>query len=1356
MTVASNQRPVRASAQLVRRGHHSVRNRHGLAEPDTATAVLDTGRKPHSKTLSGREPAWVARGVLAACALTLAAPEARAATRPAQAPGWIVDQWTREDGLPMDHAMDVVRTPDGIIWTATVAGLVRFDGVRFETLDAKDLPGLRTSRQVALAVSPIDGALWFLSDHGQAVSRLLDGQLEVWSREQGFSASPFGLVQDEQGIWLGTDRGLYELTDHPEPRFEELGLSKVVGTTTDAEGARWIAEAGGQVARIGVDGEIERFGVAKGLPAVINRLLPGPAHQPVVLSDLDQQPHVWDGGRFRPLDVDEARSAAWLVVMDSTTAVEGSGGSWSLSTRGIHHDGVLIEPFDGRITSAYEAPDGSLWVTTISAGLLRVRPSSFALVRGDGVDQQVSAVMVGPAGRLWLRGMEAWWTMESGEAESLVSDERARIGYLFGERGALMMANGGGLWQISSEPPGDRRPVHVAAQVFEHTMSSHADPEGRLWLGDRQGLFVREGATWSERRTSDGASIREVRDIEDHPSGGLLLASAGRGLLWLDAAGALARLDRDSGVLSDNIRHIRLDSERLWLSTEDAGLCTVPLAEVATRPWRCVDEGAGLPAPGAHVSVPDGLGRVWASTNYGIAVARVEELDAFARSELDEVGFLVLDRRHGMASSEANGGYDQAFARDDGGVLWFPTQRGAAGIRPVDFDFPAAPSVRIDRLLVGNDEVSTDALSLASDHAPLKLRWTVAESIWADQVSVRWRVDSGPWSHPERERELSLSSLPTGDFRIELQAGLAGAWGPGVSVVGRRAPRLEERRSFYLFVILIGAAFTGAIFRLREFARRARERQLEALVEARTAQLGESTRVLEQQKDQLGAQAARLEQLDELRTRMIVNLNHELRTPVSLVIGPLDELLSHEDTSDDARRCGELALRNAQELDKLVDQLSDIARLEAGELPMRVRRIEVEALVRRTLDRLEHMAEQKRIALGGPSQGATVLWCDPALIDKALGNLVHNALKFTPEGGAITVALERDSDWVRITVLDDGPGLDASDRERVFERLFQVDRGDRRRHGGTGLGLSLAKEVVELHGGRIGVDPRAEGGSAFWFTLPVEDAPHTVDEVELESAPDDLAPQVVSEPVPQGEGPLALVVEDHPDMRAFLAAQLSACCRVLTAAGGQEALALARAERPAIVVSDVMMPGMTGLELARTLRADAALASVPILLVSAKAAVEDRVAGLEVADDYLVKPFRVAELRARVRRLVGRGSEDAPAGEQDTLPEADRATLERLQRAVSERLSDPDFGVVQLARACAMSERTLRRELHRLAGMPPATWLREQRLIHARGLIETGSHRTVGELAAAVGMSRSYFSRAYTAWAGQAPGALLR
>ena len=229
-------------------------------------------------------------------------------------------------------------------------------------------------------------------------------------------------------------------------------------------------------------------------------------------------------------------------------------------------------------------------------------------------------------------------------------------------------------------------------------------------------------------------------------------------------------------------------------------------------------------------------------------------------------------------------------------------------------------------------------------------------------------------------------------------------------------------------------------------------------------------------------------------------------------------------------------------------------------------------------------------------------------------------------------------------------------------------------------------------------------------------------------------------------------------MRTFLAAQLAPAFRVVTAPDGAAGLVRARAVTPRVVVSDVMMPGMTGIELAGALKGDPELARIPILLVSAKAGVEDRVAGLEVADDYLVKPFGVAELRARVQRLVDRSAASGGQAEgvdEPAILDADSALLARLEALADERLEDAAFGVAELAKAAALSARTLRRELHRLAGEAPSDWLRQRRLLRAHALLEARAFRTVGEVAAAVGLSRSYFGRAYRAMHGCAPSEVL-
>jgi signal transduction histidine kinase/DNA-binding NarL/FixJ family response regulator/ligand-binding sensor domain-containing protein len=1273
---------------------------------------------------------------------------ARAAPELAPADGWIVEQWTSEDGLPTDHAMDVARTPDGALWVATTSGLLRFDGAGFERVGDEELPGLRTSRHVELAVHPVDGALWILSDHGQAVSRLHDGALQVWDRARGFEPGGGCLEEDEAHIWLCTTRGLYALSDRPEPALADLDLERVHDIVRATDGALWVASMG-EVVRVAADGSVSRFGAEVGVLPNIGGLVLDADDRPTLVAGFFGQAYRWDGERFQPIG-GEVRGAGSTVLTERAVPARGAPSSWTLSTAGVHRAEQLVLPFDGRISSSLAEADGSLWLTTLSAGVLRIRPAAIRVARDGVVDPQIGAVLVDGEGRLWLRGMASWWTPGADGHEPLLASAHDQSGMLFPVGGELRIA-GAGIFTVREDGDGTRSAVKTSDKLFPYAQASEVEASGRLWLAGRTGLFLEdEGGSWTEWTDDEGAHIAEVRDLLPHPGGGLLVAAGGQGVIWAEAPGRSRRLDADSGAITDNPRHLRLAGERLWVSTEDAGLCAVPLAEAEASPWRCVGLEEGLPARGAHVSVNDERGRVWVSTDAGIAVARAEQLEAFARGQLDRVGFLVLDERDGMPSAECNGGNDRAFAWDPQGWLWFPTQDGAVGVHPASFTLPSPPEVRLGEVFVGTEPADGGQPTLQPGGPPLRIGWSTAEGPWSERAVFRYRVGRGEWSAPQEAREATFTGLPPGQSDVEVQAGLAGDWGPVASLAVTRTPRLQERAVFPLLLLALGGLGAGGVAWARSRAQRRRERALEEQVVARTEQLAA-------QKDQLAAQAARLSQLDDLRTRMIVNLHHELRTPVALVLGPLDHLLEQAGLDADSRRHAELARRSAEELEKLVGQLFDLTRLEAGELPVRARRIDLGALARRVTARHAYAAHQRSITLEAP-EGSAALWCDPELIDKAISNLVGNALKFSPAGGTVRVELSREGEEAVLRVLDGGPGVPEAERSRIFERLFQVDRSDRRVHGGAGLGLALSREVVELHGGRIGVDGRAAGGSAFWLRLPVDDAPHSVEEVDLEVQPDDLSAADWQQPGAEVERPLALVVEDHPDMRAFLAAQLARSFRVQTAPDGRAALERALAEPPRVVVSDVMMPGMTGLELARALRAAPRLARVPILLVSAKASVEDRVTGLEVADDYLVKPFGNAELRARVRRLVERptappapsDSSEAPA-----IPDADAALRARLEQLADAQLADAGFGIAQLARAAAMSERTLRRELHRVAGEAPSDWLRQRRLLRGHALLEARAFRTVSEVAAAVGLSRSYFGRAYRAAYGRSPGETL-
>ena len=1296
----------------------------GRARPDAQRVDITLRALPDSWITLLQEPGLPA---LLTTLLWLTS-NASAGTRPALVDGWLVDQWSSADGLPLDHATDTARTPDGTVWIATFDGLVRFDGDTFHTLGPDELPGMRTNRIAHLAVHPDDGALWILTDQGRAVGRLLDGDFKVW---EDLPARPHILQHDEEGLWLGTDDGLYRLDQHPERWRPEQVRGSVAGTVLSPDGSRWVATPDGML-RFRGEGAPTLFGPESGVPQDVAFVVADADGWPALLPT-ELEAHRWTGDRFAPAPLGFRRVDQHLLG----PAALDLGGGWGMSPEGVTVHGQLIEPWTGRTFSASVHPDGSLWLATASAGVLRVRRSPLRTLRSGEVDEQVRTMHLDDAGRLWLVGWWRWWTWTERGAQPLVEQE---IGpsYLISHQGRLLVASDR-LLELRSGPEGSSL-VPIEGPRLGQVFSTHESRDGDLLLGDSEALWSWDGRAWTELMGPGGQPLDQVRRMVEHPEGGLLLARVGGGLHWLRGDGSLARYEDAGGRNTDNIRDVRVDGSWLWVGSEDLGLCAVPI-EGLEADWRCIGLQNGLPAPGAHLSLVDERDRVWVSTNRGLAVGRQAQLRAFADGDLDRLDLLHLDTRHGMLSSEGNGGFDGCAVRDLDGTLWFATQRGAVGVDPIDFELPSAPAVRVGVARLGQ-EILGD-LPIPTEHEALALGLELPESVWSDQVVFRHRLDRGPWSDPEDSRTLRFEVLPPGAFTVEVQAGLAGQWGPVASWSGERQPRLSEHRAFPL--VVLGGLLTVVLGSLGvwELRRRARVRDLEEEVGRRTAELGESNAALAQHGERLAEQARRLEQLDVLRTRMLVNLHHELRTPVSLVAGPLESLRGEQGLSERGRGSMELALRNADALERLLDQLFDIARLEACELPIHPCYADVVGLARRVTARMEALARQREVVLAGPEDGEAAAWCDVDLVDKVVSNLVHNALKFSSEGGQVRVDVSSQGEEVLVEVLDQGPGVPESARDHIFHRLYQLDGTDGQ---GSGVGLALAREIVALHGGQIGVSAGPGGsGSRFWFRLPASDAPlSTAGLGATKEAPRAALP----EPEASEDAPRVLVVDDHPDLRAFLYTQLADTWQVQVAADGLEALACIEEEAPDLVISDIMMPRMDGLELARRLRRD--WPSVALLLLSAKASAEDRVSGLVLADDYLPKPFRVAELRARVSALLRRSQGGVAEEPRPERSGADQALLDRLQAVADARMKEEGFGATALASAMAMSPRNFRREMRRVTDLSPTEWLRERRLRRAHDLLRDGTYRTVSEVAAAVGLSRSYFSRTYAAWAGQA------
>jgi signal transduction histidine kinase/DNA-binding response OmpR family regulator len=564
--------------------------------------------------------------------------------------------------------------------------------------------------------------------------------------------------------------------------------------------------------------------------------------------------------------------------------------------------------------------------------------------------------------------------------------------------------------------------------------------------------------------------------------------------------------------------------------------------------------------------------------------------------------------------------------------------------------------------------------------------------------------------------------------------------------------------------------------------------------------LERSARRLFAQGEALAAGHREVARLLNVRSRFFENVSHDLRTPLALIVGPLARLLEDPALPAPVRADLDVAERHATRLHRLVDALLELARLDAGHLPLRPAPGDLAAFVRGLTGAFASDAEVRGITLDVRTPETCPAAFDPDRLDRAVVNLVSNALKFTPPGGRVAVRLTCADDRAEVTVEDTGPGIAPAALAHVFDRFARAP--DAEGTHGTGLGLALARELARLHGGDVTLASTPGQGTTARLWIPREvhgprsevqeeaegiGSPEGTDsggealQAPVASLPDitaasvsDLEPRRGPRSEPRtsdllgpraSDLPLVLVVDDSADVRAFVSRVLGEACTVEEAADGMEGLARARALVPDLVITDVMMPVLDGLGLVRAMRADPALDHVPVVVLTARAGEESRLEGFRAGvDDYLAKPFRPAELRARVENLVARqarlrarfearvsGHPPSIEASPVVVTPADEAFVAQAQAAVEAALSDEHFGVDALAEVLCLSRRQTERKLRALTGVSPADFIRLIRLSRAASLLAQ-RYGTVSEVAYACGFpNASYFARIFREHYGTAP-----
>lgn len=1284
------------------------------------------------------------------------------------APRYTVDRFGVKDGLPVRGTTSLRCGPDGMLWIGTFDGLVRYDGFTFRNLRRSDIPGLPTNRIVAIETAR-DGRLWILGESGE-VAILHAGTAQVVVSALNAYPESKTLAHRGDDMLLGSDEGVRILTQPDRPVVSPPGGSGVVRMRTRADGSIRVFTHNGQVWNLtGDDTFVGPYTVPSWRGAT------GPRTEPV------EGP---DGALWTAARTEISRDGVVVGAGDKIGAMEHCGGDlWAADAGGlvrlrpvifetIGREHGLVQPNLYPVTAEN---DGTIWVGSWGRGLARIHG-------GEVTRHELS----------YLRDVAG-------------SPNHISALHVDAKRNLLWVGAGN---TVCAFQDAVCRPIHATGlgQPRVSVRLLHADRAGRLWVGRETDVSVGtqtdQGWRFDVWREVDGGRVAWARALVELDDGTIMIGTGGSGVLVWDGERMTALRAKD-GLSSNRIRALQIQKPgEVWVGTEDNGLC---LLERGGKLWHvsgCATTTDGLADDVVHALEFDQTGRLWMTSNRGLSWVDAAALRAMLTGGDRWVSAVSYGLEHGLRDAEFNGGAWPSSARTSDGTLYFPSQAGLVVVRPGDIPRSRPPRVTLDHIAVdGETQPVSQPLSLPAGAKDLELSWTAPQLAHGDDVVFRYRLDgvNTDWRGPTARRAVHFTWLPPGDSTLRVEAGLGGEFGPALALAIHRPPTLVEVRWFPALVVGFILMVLWGVWRLRLRTLAARQRALEAVVQQRTqdlagrnldlaasrdqvrqsvAELVEKNRRLKAVTDelaefndelekralQLGAQvrvneslAQRLRLLDEIRTRFVANASHELRTPLTVILNSLSRIDDAGEDLDD--RSLDAARSSARRLDDLITQLLTAARADEGALSLSMRRARLDRLLRNAVGPLHTAAEALgvRLELRTPAEPVPMFLAVEAA-ETIVTNLVGNALKFTSSGGAIFVELHRpdhDDVYAVFTVADTGIGIAAEHLPHVFERFYQVEAGDDRSYGGIGIGLSLVRDLVERLGGQVDVASDPGRGTTFTVRLPRGVAHVDPSDVELDCPSEPNPINAATEPQPDSHGdddaPVVLVVEDNPNLQAYLVEQFASSYRVLAASNGVEALELARGHRPAAVVSDVMMPQMDGIELSRRLRADANLAEIPILLVSAKGSEEDVVQGLGVADDYLRKPFSISVLMARLARLLERPKSAAEDSEHDPFSEADRQWLDRLAASVDGHLADSDFGVGELAREMAVSRRHLLREVRRLTQQGAAQWLRTYRLERARELLERGTYATVAEVAAQVGMSPAYFSRAYSAWTGVTP-----
>jgi len=1328
-------------------------------------------------------------------------------------------RWRHEESLSDLGVLCMDEAEDGTLWFGNVDSIASYDGVTAnkipfdEELLSKITKAKATPWAKALLVLR-DGNLLVLI--GESLVLRQDDEWTVIIKDVGASVFTAQLTQSEDGtIWLIVPSALWriseDLTDF-SIAIAASGKNKLESFCQEMEGDLWVVERTGDVRS-----RLVQLPVENGRPKAAStwREFPVPFDNENVEARVvagrdgliwyvngseDSGLEAFDSSRGRWVSRENAAPPAsyYSLLRSRDGSIWAGSGGTLLCLQGAGAEVVYphtqpalpLVPF-----SLYEARNARLWVIGRIGHVYSVDLGSREWMTYVGLHFECET----PDGVQWFVLQRNWVVSYDSR-----SGEWLKYGLEDGliERTDVLIQSSHGLIWGAGEYNG-----RAAIAVFDGTRwIRFFHPEFARWIEPHAVFEAADGTIWfgaGGKMLADvpyaGGALQYAVDKEggvrllkhhgspDFPYYVTSFSQTPEGTLWVGST-QIYRYDGSSPVAEpslalqgENTVDMTLDqNQRLWVAKENFGVC-----QRQGDSWRVFTAKDGVASflLSGLLALHDGS--LLASSDKGISQFDGKDWTTYAYPE-----WFAMSTRWSSMRQSIDGSIWLNYVAEEAREQYIEVGESERYCTIRHRPETNAPDARI-----------IDYLERVAQPGNNHITWS-GHDLWSATpvggLQYSWRLDEGEWSAFSHETGQTFLDLSSGRHVLDVRArDRALNVDPTPDRIKFTVIAPLWRQAWFISMISV---FTGLILLLAWLLIRTRERHLEErqaeheafLIEQQEAR---ERHLLEQQKLLVERQQERevfllkqqkdreqhLEEMDRLKTGFFTNISHELRTPMTVVFGRLQTILSSE-TDERKKSALSIVLRNAQRVTNLITQLLDFRKIEEGKIAIEATKGDLAPLLRDWMTSLQVLADRAKISLSLDCAEECCGWFDFDKMQKICTNLISNSIKYTRAGGQVHIILKEQPDdhdgyLLYFAVEDTGLGISQEHLEHIFDRFYRISEASMAQ--GAGIGLNLTKELVDLLGGEIRVESPLHPdvkrpGTRFTVRLPLVRkglSAGSVENAETEPSAQDLVEESLEsvssvDPLPPSGHPdedtlsVILVVEDDEDIRGFIVEGLESAYQVQTAVNGEVGLQLAKELVPDLIITDLMMPVMDGVALCRELKTSMETSHIPVVMLTAKASLEHQVEGLKTgADDYITKPFHMVLLQTRIanllksRRLLReKFCLDVPVLT-PKLPEGtpDNEFLEKVMRVLEEQYSDWNFGFDEFDSALSMSRSTLRRKFKAVSGRTPGDFMNEFRMMKAAELL-VGSAQSVAEITFLVGCEEpTNFSRLFKKYYSMSP-----